>query len=86
MFIRGCMHMNVCVRMRVHDACACSRKALGKFIDECNNALCMADMLEGEQIKECKASKAMMESLCGQAETHAMGVKAAHEKYSDFKP
>ena len=76
--------MFVC--MYVHDSCACSRKALGKFIDECNNALCMADMLEGEQIKECKASKAMMEDLCGQAETHAMGVKAAHKKYSDFKP
>ena len=84
MFIRGCMHMNVCVCMCVHGACACSRKALGEY--ECNNALCMADMLEGEQVKECKASKSMMEGLSSQAETHTMGVKAAMKKYADFKP
>ena len=46
----------------------------------------MADMLEGEQVKECKASKSMMEGLSSQAETHTMGVKAAMKKYADFKP
>ena len=86
MFVHGCMHLDVCVCMCGHGACACSRKALGKFIDECNNAICMADMLEGKQVKECTASKSMMEGLSSQAETHAMGVKAAHQKYSNFKP
>ena len=86
MFVHGCMHLNVCVCMCVHGACACSRKALGKFIDECNNALCMADMLEGEQVKECRSSKSMMEGLSSMAETHTMGVKAAMKKYADFKP
>ena len=71
--------------MYVHDTCSCSRKALGKFIDECNNALCIAEMLVGEQVEECKASQAMLETLIGQAETHTLAVKAALKKYEAFK-
>ena len=62
-----------------------SSKALNTFVDECNNAICMAEMLVGEQVAECKSSKAMMENLSGQAETHTMGVKAAQKKFADFK-
>ena len=79
------MNAFACLCVYVHDTCSCSRKALGKFIDECNNALCIAEMLVGEQVEECKASPAMLETLSGQAETHTLGVKAAFKKYAEFK-
>ena len=79
------MNAFACWCVYVHDTCSCSRKALGKFIDECNNALCIAEMLVGEQVEECKASQAMLETLSGQAETHTLAVKAALKKYAEFK-
>ena len=83
----ACLYVDAfaCLCVYVHDTCACSRKALGKFVDECNNALCIAEMLDGEQIEECKASLAMQETLSAQAETHTLGVKAAYKKYAEFK-
>jgi hypothetical protein len=65
--------------------CMSSSKVLNKFVDDCNNAICMAEMLEGGQVQECKDLQKEMESLNNQAETHAVGVKAALKKYAEFK-
>ena len=66
------------------DQASCPRKNYTLFLD--NNAVCIADMLVGEEIDECKASKIMLEKLNVQAETHTVGVKSAQKKFADFKP